>query len=136
MLGVSGSLAFPVLRRYMGLNKTGLVGFASLVATLSMCVASIWLEGSPFDINYFAEKNSTNILLENVSNIGDGNDVVSTECYVSSYASVALFLAGVIAARFGLWMSDLTITQVLQERVEEEHRGLLNGVQVHGCDYS
>ena len=118
----------------MGLNMTGLVGFASLVATLSMCVASIWIDGSPFDINYFGDKNSTNNLLEissNVTNIGDGNDVRSTECYVSSYASVALFLAGVIAARFGLWMSDLTVTQVLQERVEEERRGLLNGVQVH-----
>ncbi len=26
-------------------------------------------------------------------------------------------------------MADLSITQVLQERVEEEHRGILNGVQ-------
>ncbi len=90
-----------------------------------MCVASIWLEGSPFDINYFADKNSTEI------NVTDVGDPLSAECYVSSYASVGLFLAGVIAARFGLWISDLTITQVLQERVEEEHRGLLNGVQVH-----
>jgi len=25
---------------------------------------------------------------------------------------------------------DLTITQILQEHVEEEHRGIMNGVQV------
>ena len=39
-------------------------------------------------------------------------------------------MAGVIAARFGLWITDLTITQILQEHVEEEHRGIMNGVQV------
>ncbi len=44
---------------------------------------------------------------------------------------VGVFLAGVIAARFGLWITDLTITQILQEHVEEEHRGIVNGVQVH-----
>ena len=29
----------------------------------------------------------------------------------------------------GLWIVDLTITQLLQERVEEERRGIVNGVQ-------
>ena len=29
----------------------------------------------------------------------------------------------------GLWIVDLTITQILQERVEEERRGVINGVQ-------
>ena len=38
-------------------------------------------------------------------------------------------MAGMVAARFGLWISDLTITQVLQEKVPEEHRGTIGGVQ-------
>ena len=38
-------------------------------------------------------------------------------------------MAGLITARFGLWISDLTITQVLQEKVPEEHRGTIGGVQ-------
>ena len=38
-------------------------------------------------------------------------------------------MAGIITARFGLWVSDLTITQVLQENVLEEHRGIIGGVQ-------
>ena len=38
-------------------------------------------------------------------------------------------MIGIIVARFGLWIVDLTITQILQERVEEEHRGVVNGVQ-------
>jgi iron-regulated transporter 1 len=110
VFGVMGSLTFPVFRRCVGLNKTGLIGMASLVATLSMCVVSIWLEGSPFDINYFKDKNSTEIeSLEFGSTEIESHEYGSadSECYVSSFLSVGLFLAGVIAARFGLWMADL-----------------------------
>ena len=42
---------------------------------------------------------------------------------------MSIFLAGIILARFGLWIVDLTINQILQERVAEERRGVVNGVQ-------
>ena len=51
------------------------------------------------------------------------------DCYTPSFLSVGVLLAGIILARFGLWLSDLTITQVLQEKVQEEHRGIIGGVQ-------
>ena len=34
-----------------------------------------------------------------------------------------------ISGRFGLWVSDLTVTQILQEKVAEEHRGIIGGIQ-------
>merc|ERR1712037_856535 len=34
-----------------------------------------------------------------------------------------------MGARFGLWVVDLTVNQLLQEKVEEEVRGVVNGVQ-------
>ena len=40
-----------------------------------------------------------------------------------------MFLLGIILARFGLWIVDLTINQILQERVAEDKRGVVNGVQ-------
>ena len=43
--------------------------------------------------------------------------------------SIGVLLAGIISSRFGLWLSDVTITQVLQEKVQEEHRGIIGGVQ-------
>ena len=49
--------------------------------------------------------------------------------YWQSYGSVSIFLAGIILARFGLWIVDLTINQILQERVAEDRRGVVNGVQ-------
>ena len=51
--GVSGSIAFPFLRKSLGLARTGLLGFTCLIGTLSLCVASIWIQGSPFDPYYF-----------------------------------------------------------------------------------
>ena len=35
---------------------------------------------------------------------------------------------GVILARFGLWMYDLVVSQLVQETVKEEHRGVVSGV--------
>ena len=40
-----------------------------------------------------------------------------------SVIAVCVLMSGIIAARFGLWITDLTINQILQERVEEERRG-------------
>ena len=40
-----------------------------------------------------------------------------------SMIAVCVLMSGIIAARFGLWITDLTINQILQERVEEERRG-------------
>jgi len=48
---------------------------------------------------------------------------------VESYVSVGSLLLGIILARYGLWMSDLSITQILQEGVDESIRGAVGGVQ-------
>ena len=115
----------------------------NLIIADMLCVTSIWLNGSPFDPhiignriqmtdeidgNYldqhhwrtpsFVETNSTTPSYEELS-----------ECRIPSYLSITILLSGILLAKFGLWISDLTITQVIQEEVEEEHRGVINGVQ-------
>ena len=137
IIGILGSLSFPVLRKRLGLNKTGLFGFSSLIAMITLCVVSIWLDGSPFDPYYFQPSvdpayvtestihnstlnlNSTqSISFYNSTNghltIIDDSIHDNTVCYVSSFLSVSVLLTGIILARFGLWISDLTITQILQ----------------------
>merc|ERR1711974_519688 len=57
--------------------------------------------------------------------MGD-TDVAS---WLLANCSVIVFLSGIILARFGLWVVDLTVNQLLQEKVEEEVRGVVNGVQ-------
>ena len=36
----------------------------------------------------------------------------TSDCGSESFASVGMFCAGVIGARFGLWIADLTVNQV------------------------
>ena len=58
---------------------------------------------------------------ENVNGNKNGGD---------SLIAVCVLLSGIVAARFGLWITDLTINQILQERVEEDRRGR----QINGLD--
>ena len=127
IVGVIGSLSFPFIRKRIGLPKTGLIGMAILLITLSLCVVSIWLDGSPFDAHYYRNRdiqNSTigqlytsqNTTLQILKN--ETNKIMpdeSSECQTSSFLSVSVFLIGMILARSGLWISDLTITQTIQE---------------------
>ena len=46
-----------------------------------------------------------------------------------SHISIALLLTGIVTSRLGLWLSDLTITQLFQESVEEQERGIVGGMQ-------
>ena len=149
IFGVAGSLTFPLFRRKFGLNCTGVIGTICQIIALSMCVISIWLPGSPFGVTNF---NQTQAAFENSTKQVEVTTLPLVEpteetripyvdefgraeskavaCFVSSFISVAIFLSGIIAARFGLWLIDLTITQILQEEVEEQKRGVINGVQV------
>merc|ERR1719234_2481638 len=60
------------------------------------------------------------------SEVYPGTDIAS---WLLANCSVIVFLSGIILARFGLWVVDLTVNQLLQEKVEEEVRGVVNGVQ-------
>ena len=126
IVGVCGSITFPFLRKSLGLAKTGIVGFTSLIGTLCLCVASIWIQGSPFDPKFY----STIPIFENETIVDNSTTTIGLDdCSISSFNSVIVLMTGIIAARFGLWVSDLTVTQILQERVSEEHRGTIGGVQ-------
>ena len=73
------------------------------------------LAGSPFDIDYFSKTNSSSPVNNTVQVDADASTDADVDgCSVSSFASIGVFLAGVIAARFGLWTADLvTITRDL-----------------------
>ena len=52
VFGILGTFAYPVLRRRLGLVRTGIFALSSQVACLTLCVASVWMPGSPFDPLY------------------------------------------------------------------------------------
>ena len=46
-----------------------------------------------------------------------------------SYTSIVLLLTGIVTSRLGLWLSDLAITQLQQETIPEQERGIVGGMQ-------
>jgi len=132
LVGVAGSLAYPVLRSRVGIERTGLLGMFLLISCSSLAVISAFLPGSPMDLTNMLSGESTNIL--EAINSTEVVEVTSERNWTEpefwlSYASVLVFLTGIILARFGLWVVDLTVNQLLQEKVAEDVRGVVNGVQ-------
>jgi len=130
-IGILGSLTFPTLRKCFGLKKSGLVGMGALVTCLCLCVISVWLPGSPFD-PWFEQSNVSEVVEEGSGMTEEvATDTIEQVCDSSApnATSVAVLLAGIILARFGLWVTDLSVTQILQENVTELKRGVVGGVQ-------
>lgn len=88
---------FPIKLIYPFNLITGMCGFGLEVLCLTLCVASVWAPGSPFDAGAvfnstiydpFIDRNSTEIHADEVD-------------YTHPFASIVLLLAGITAARFG-----------------------------------
>lgn len=47
----------------------------------------------------------------------------------NSLISLGFLMGGIVMSRIGLWMTDLVITQLFQENVPEQERGIVSGVQ-------
>jgi hypothetical protein len=60
LTGIMGTYGFQYFKRKVGLVRTGLFSLWGIVACLTLCVASIWVPGSPFDLYH-------NKTLENVN---------------------------------------------------------------------
>jgi iron-regulated transporter 1 len=139
-IGIMGSLSFPFFRRRLGAAKVGLVGLWLEIAAISLCVVSIWLPGSPFDptnpepdaappakgIERCEDANSSNSSIANLTAVAAGS---CEDLAHVNFTSVGVMLTGIVLARYGLWIADLSITQIFQENVEEHQRGVLGGVQ-------
>jgi len=127
LVGVLGSIAYPPIRKRVGIERTGLLGMFLLISTSSLAVISAFLPGSPMKLDYLIGKRNTSQNKTEFFQMPEGG--MTFEEFVTKYSSVSVFLIGIILARFGLWIVDLTINQILQENVAENKRGVINGVQ-------
>ncbi|XP_051791985.1 solute carrier family 40 member 1 [Erpetoichthys calabaricus] len=156
--GLLGTILFTKLRKMYGLLTTGIISSCLHLACLMLCVVSVFTPGSPLDLtilsplidsNSSANQNSSGQrqlhtypsygsvnqpLLPDRSSIHWTNNTVLFDNVPSgsgpnSYISITFLFLGVISARVGLWSFDLTVTQLLQENINESERGIVNGVQ-------
>ncbi|RUS72146.1 hypothetical protein EGW08_020088 [Elysia chlorotica] len=154
-VGIIGTLVYPLMRKRFGLVRTGIFGLSAELASLALCVTSIWVPGSPFDLSlgmgspssdslYLSASNCTSV--DKTYNISqpsaqrldieltnrERNDLVCQKILASQDPNISiwLFLVGIITARFGLWLADLAISQIYFENVVESERGKVSGVQI------
>lgn len=141
--GICGTVAFTWIRKKCGLIRTGFIAGTAQLSCLTLCVASVFAPGSPFDLSVSPFQDLYEHLiggktlpeaeysLTTVHTGGNATTAAPTEELppLQSYMSVSLLFAGVIAARVGLWSFDLSVTQLIQENVIESERGVINGVQ-------
>ena len=102
LVGVAGSLAYPVFRQRFGLERTGLLGMFLLVSCSSLAVLSVFLPGSPWDLSHLAFAEA---IIENL-NITDTVDLKTVAeknwmdpDFWAPFSSVLVLLSGIILAR-------------------------------------
>lgn len=144
VFGITGTFLFPLIRKQFGLPKTGILGNMFQLSMLLLCVISIWLPGSPSSLVNDQNVNKTKSLQPSINCTLDASPVLSTTATTTintklnpcnnhdslkENISIIVFMIGIILSRAGLWISDLTITQLQQENVAEDERGTVGGVQ-------
>lgn len=149
IFGVLGTAAFPLLHNKfkMRLSFIGIIGSLYQFTFLVLCVVSIWLPGSPFYLSdkFFGthvnkcENNMTLVMLANETIYESFNNTVVKdltkweriifESPCREYMSILFLMLSMALSRFGLWLTDLTINQIIQESVKESERGVIGGVQ-------
>ncbi|XP_075464527.1 ferroportin-like isoform X2 [Ascaphus truei] len=151
--GILGTMAFTWLQRKCGLIQTGFISGIAQISSLVFCVVSVFMPGSSMDLSvspYFNINSTHNLdgnsfftvaphvwstanFTSDIENSVNKSTTVNTAIEFSSntvpLTSVILLFTGIIAARAGLWSFDLTVTQLIQENVNESERGIVNGVQ-------
>lgn len=114
VMGICGTVAFTWIRKKCGLIRTGFISGIAQLSCLMLCVASVFVPGSPFDLGVSPFKDLYSHLLgepdlpevdhalsaiPQVVNLTTA--VPSEEPPLPSLLSVSLLFAGVIAARVG-----------------------------------
>uniref|UniRef100_A0A1I7WJ18 Solute carrier family 40 member n=1 Tax=Heterorhabditis bacteriophora TaxID=37862 RepID=A0A1I7WJ18_HETBA len=108
-----------------------------------MAVISIWLPGSPFDLyNYFRQFSFSNWWKNTAQPFSGANNTIGIPSHIDwnhfetngrSLDSIFAFLSGISGARFGLWMTDLSIIHIMQEGVSEAERNTVFGAHNALC---
>lgn len=138
ILGILGTLAYPVIQKRVGTTKSGVIANVLQITALSFSVVGVFVPGRPLpdddNTGYFSVNctlpSPTPTTAPSPSVLVSPSPTLAPPTSIASVInpSVALVLVGVTGARFGLWMFDLAVSQLVQERVVQEERGVVSGV--------
>ena len=92
VVGISGTLMFPLLRKKIGLEHTGTIGGVLQLCALSLCVVSVFAPGSPFDAAFLKNSHGDplptcqDVTLPNSGSAMDGASVYKSLSSVDSFS--------------------------------------------------
>ncbi|CAF4046975.1 unnamed protein product [Rotaria sp. Silwood2] len=127
VLGIVGTIAYPFFVKRTGLVRTGIIGFWSEFSMLILCLTSLFVDGTSFAPLQHLTIGSCHYH-ETLNNNNSTTNLIPYQCS-NSKLSVLLLVIGITLNRFGLWIADLTVSQLQQERVPEKIRGRIGGTQ-------
>eukprot|EP00729_Bicosta_minor_P007195 gene7195-11584_t len=112
VFGLISTFIYPQLFKSKGVVGTGGISIWIQFICLSLCVLSTaWADDGDCTEFEFTDVDRFSL------------------CRTQRNRELGLLLTGVIVSRVGLWMFDLAVSQLLQERVKDHELGLVNGVQ-------
>ncbi|KAK6032341.1 Ferroportin1 [Ostertagia ostertagi] len=139
LLGLLGALSYTAMERVLGLLWTGLIGLMLQNIFINLCSLSIVLPGSPFNATgYFSSLTTTQWVDGVRSTIFGGLNTTESLPplpFSELSPSILVFFFGITLARFGLWIADPSITQIMQETIPERERYSVFGVQTSICEF-
>ncbi|KAI6192358.1 Solute carrier family 40 protein [Aphelenchoides bicaudatus] len=153
VLGIAGAASYAATERRLGVRSSGFIGLMLQQVFLYFCVLSIFLAGSPFNpqaywrettwdswwtrfLGAFSSTPTTDQIGRNSTKVltaGSSIDWATLTIDGHQLLSIFVFFMGLTLARLGLWMADLSITQIMQQTVPERERGTVFGVQTAFC---
>ncbi|KAK5974126.1 Solute carrier family 40 protein, partial [Trichostrongylus colubriformis] len=106
---------------------------------INFCSVSIVLPGSPFNATGYFSTLTTTKWADGVRTTIFGGlnttDPSSPLPFSQLSPSIIVFFFGITLARFGLWIADPSITQIMQETIPERERYSVFGVQTSICEF-
>ena len=136
IFGILGTVAFSILHNKLqiSLSLIGALGLSYQMIFICISFSSIWLQGSIFELmNHklcIQDCLPINITLNETAKAQ--LTAIESFFFLSSclkYSSIILLMTSITLSRFGFWLTDLVIYQIIQENVEEKKRGIIGGVQ-------
>ncbi|CAJ0955297.1 unnamed protein product, partial [Mesorhabditis belari] len=139
LLGMLGIFTYTLMERTIGLVFAAFIGLLLQNIAINLCSTSTVLPGNPFNATGFISNMNLQEWSGHVKNgimkAGLETDKVQALPIWQLPPSIILFFTGITLARYGLWIADPAISQIMQHTIPERERYTVFGAQTAICEF-
>ncbi|CAO4378667.1 unnamed protein product [Caenorhabditis nigoni] len=139
---ILGSLSYAIFEKRYGVNTAGLIGLIVQQTCALLAVVSVFLPGSPMNINGYLKDFTIENWSSSMAHSFDKKNKTGYDPHIDwsnftsdgvSLASIVMFLVAISTARYGLWCLDLATTHIMQITIPENERNTVFGMHNALC---